>query len=73
MREVIILTMYATETKTKEQNINGERSEAIQEAGIMKDVSQTQLEADTMRVQLLKPKRKIRMGSWNLKTLYQAD
>jgi len=37
---------YATETKTKEQNVNGERSEATQEAGIMKDVKVTKLTKD---------------------------
>ena len=39
---------YVTETNTKE--------EATQEAGIMKDGSQTQLEADTPKVELLKRK-----------------
>jgi len=37
-----------------------------------KDVSQTQLEAVTPSVELLKPKTKIRVGSWNVRTLYQA-
>ena len=45
-----------TETNTKEQNVNGARSEGSQEAGITKDVSQTQSEADSPRVELLKPK-----------------
>ena len=63
---------YATETNTKEQNINGARNEATQEAGIMMDVSQTQLEADTPRVELIKLKTKIPVGSWNVRTLYQA-
>ena len=43
MREVNTLIMqkqYATETKIK-KNVNGERSEATQEAGIMRGVSQT--------------------------------
>ena len=34
----------------------------------MKDVSQTQLEAGTPQ-----PKRKIRVGSWNVRTLYQVE
>ena len=38
----------------------------------MKDGSQTQLGADTLRVELLKPKNKIRVGSWNMRILYQA-
>ena len=28
--------------------------------------------ADTPRAELLKPKNKIRVGSWNVRTLYQA-
>ena len=38
----------------------------------MKDGSQTRSGADTPRAELLKPKNKIRVGSWNLRTLYQA-
>ena len=76
MREVSTLATkqkhYATETNTKEQNVNGARSGATQKAGIMIDVSQTQLEADTQRVDLLKPKTKIRVGSCNMRTLYQT-
>ena len=63
---------HATETNIKEQNVNGARSEATQEAGIMTDVSHTQLEADTPGVELLKPKTKIQVGSWNVRTHYQA-
>jgi len=37
-----------------------------------KDVSQTQSEAETPRVELLKSKTKIRVGSWNVRTLFQA-
>ena len=59
---------HATETKTKEQHVNGERSESV----IMKNVSQIHLEADTPRVELFKPKTKIRVGSWNMRTLYQT-
>ena len=38
----------------------------------MKDGSQTRSGADTPRAELLKPKNKIRVGSWNVRTLYQA-
>ena len=38
----------------------------------MKDVSQTQMEADTPRVERLEPKTKVRVGSRNVRTLYQA-
>ena len=38
----------------------------------MKSVSQTHFEADTPRVEFLKPKAKLRVGSWNVKYLYQA-
>ena len=38
----------------------------------MTDVSQTQLEADTTRVEFPKPKTKIRVGSWNVRTLHTA-
>ena len=74
MREVSTITTqkhYATETNIKEQIVNSERSEATQEAGIMMDVSQTQLEADTSRVELLKPKTKKRVGCWKVRTLNQ--
>ena len=39
---------------------------------IMKDGGQTRSGADTPRAELLKPKNKIRVGSWNVRTLYQA-
>ena len=38
----------------------------------MKDGSQTRSGADTLRAELLKPKNKIRVGFWNVRTLYQA-
>jgi len=38
----------------------------------MKDVSQIQSEADPPRVEFLKAKTKIRVGSWNMRTLYQT-
>ena len=63
---------YATETNTKEQQVSDARSDATQEAGIRKDVNQSQSETDTQRVELLNPKTKIRVGSWNVRTLYQA-
>ena len=65
-------TTQATETNTKEQYVNGARSEVTQETGIMKDGSQTRSGADTPREEPLKPKNKIRVGSWNVRTLYQA-
>ena len=38
----------------------------------MKDGNYTQSGADTPRAELLKPKNNIRVGSWNVRTLYQA-
>ena len=38
----------------------------------MKDGSQTRSGADTPRAELLKSKNTIRVGSWNVRTLYQA-
>ena len=63
----------ATETDTEEKHANGgARGNGSQENENMKDGSQTRLCADISRADLLKPKYKIRVGSWNVRTLYQT-
>ena len=56
----------------KNKNVNSAGSEATQEVEIMKDVNQSHLETDTPSVELLVQKTKIRVDSWNVRTLYQA-
>ncbi|XP_061176934.1 craniofacial development protein 2-like [Saccostrea echinata] len=46
--------------------------ETIQETEHMKDGSQTQQETDTQIVNILHPKEVCRVGSWNVRTLYQT-
>ena len=62
----------ATETDTEEKHANGARGETSQETEEMKGGSQTRLGADISMADLLTPKYKIRVGSWNVRTLYQA-
>ena len=62
----------ATETDTEEKHANGARGETSQETEEMKGGSQTRLAADISMADLLTPKYKIRVGSWNVRTLYQA-
>ena len=38
----------------------------------MKDVSQTQMEADRLMLDFLKLKKKMRVACWNVRTLYQT-
>ena len=54
----------ATETDTEEKH--------AKETEEMKGGSQTRLGADISMADLLTPKYKIRVGSWNVRTLYQA-
>ena len=61
-----------TETNTKDQANCGNRNEASQETGRMKDASQTHMEADRPMVDFLKPKKKMRVICWNVRTLYQT-
>ena len=61
-----------TEINTRNQANFGNRNEASQEAGRMKDASQTQMEADRPMVDFLKPKKKMRVACWNIRTLYQT-
>ena len=62
----------ATETDTEKIHANGARGETSQETEEMKGGSQTRLGADILIADLLTPKYKIRVGSWNVRTLYQA-
>ena len=62
----------ATETDTEKKHANGARGETSQETEEMKAGSQTRLAADISMADLLTPKYKIRVGSWNVRTLYQA-
>ena len=62
----------ATEIDTEKKHANGARGETSQETEEMKGGSQTRLGADISMADLLTPKYKIRVGSWNVRTLYQA-
>ncbi|KAH3746880.1 hypothetical protein DPMN_181297 [Dreissena polymorpha] len=64
--------MLATETTTMEQATNGARSEADQATGLMKDGDQSRKDVPTPIVELLTPKRWIRVGCWNVRTIYQT-
>ena len=63
--------IFVTETQTNDKH-SGERTDASQFVDAMTDGSQTLTEADTPTVDVLKPKRKIRVATWNVRTLYQA-
>ena len=63
--------MLATET-TREQATNGAGSEADQATGLMKDGDQSRKDVPTPIAELLTPKRWIRVGCWNVRTLYQT-
>ena len=62
----------ATETDTEEKHVNGARRNVSQETENMKGGRQTIMGAKISMADLLTPKYKIRVGSWNVKTLYQA-
>ena len=62
---------YVTETSINENNL-GEGTDASQFIDAMTDGSQTLTEADTPTVDVLKPKRKTRVATWNVRSLYQA-
>ncbi|KAH3846534.1 hypothetical protein DPMN_088836 [Dreissena polymorpha] len=64
--------MLATETTTRKQATNGARSEADKATGLMKDGDQSGKDAPTLIAELLTPKRWIRVGCWNVRTLYQT-
>ena len=62
-----------TETKTRKQDLCGDGGEAHQDTGLMTDDSQTQQGAGTPMVNSLKPKRRTRVASWNIRTLNQTS
>ena len=62
---------HVTETYTRVY-IGGDSNEAHQAAGLMTDDSQTREGAGAPTVDLLKPKQKMRVGCWNVQTLYQT-
>ncbi|XP_052219701.1 craniofacial development protein 2-like [Dreissena polymorpha] len=64
--------MLATETTTREQATNGAGSEAEQATGLMKDGDQSRKDVPTPIAILVTPKRWIRVGCWNVRTLYQT-
>ena len=61
-----------TETDTRDITNCGNSDEASQEAGKMKDASQTQMEADRPMVDFLKTKKKMKVACWNVRSLYQT-
>ena len=62
---------HVTETYTRVY-IGGDRNEAHQATGLMTNDSQTREGAGAPTVDLLKPKQKMRVGCWNVQTLYQT-
>ena len=61
-----------TEAKTREQNIRGDSGASHQDSALLTGVSQTRQEDDTTMVYSMKPKRRTRVASWNVRTLYQT-
>ena len=55
-------SITATETNTREENVNGFWNETRQATEFMKDGSQTRKGADMQRVDFLKPKCKLKVG-----------
>ena len=64
--------ILATETITREQATTGAGVEADQATGLMTDGDQRRKEVSTPIAELLTPKRWIRIGCWNVRTLYQT-
>ncbi|XP_052218101.1 craniofacial development protein 2-like [Dreissena polymorpha] len=64
--------MLATETTTRERATNGAGCEADQATGLMKDGDQSRNDVPSPIVELLTPKRWIRVGCWTVRTLYQT-
>ena len=62
---------HVTETYTGAY-IGGDSNEAHQATGLMTDDSQTREGAGAPTVDLLKPKQKMRVGCWDVQTLYQT-
>ena len=61
-----------TETSTIE-NASGDRGDAGQpQDGSLKVVSESRKEADSPTADTLKPNKKSRIGTWNVRTLYQT-
>ena len=67
-----VKSIAATETNIREENVNGFWNETRQATGFMKDGSQTRKNADMQRVDFIKPNCKLKVGCWNVRTLYQA-
>ncbi|KAH3832681.1 hypothetical protein DPMN_105974 [Dreissena polymorpha] len=59
-------------TTTREQATNGAGSEADQATGLMKNGDQSPKDVPTPIAELLTLKRWIRVGCWNVRTLYQT-
>ncbi|KAH3842876.1 hypothetical protein DPMN_116380 [Dreissena polymorpha] len=64
--------MLATKMTTREQATNGAESEADQATGLVNDGDQRRKDVSTPIAELLTPKRWIRVGCWNVRTLYQT-
>ena len=64
-------TITVTETSTR-NNHSGDGVDASQNADTMTDDSQTLTGAGTPKVDALKPKKKVRVATWNVQTLYQT-
>lgn len=62
----------ATETTTREYNSTGQWSEADQATGLMKAGDQIREDVSSQTAELLTPKRCMRVGFWNVRTLFQA-
>ena len=67
----IMKKTHVTETYTRAY-IGGDSNEAHHSTGLMTDDSQTREGTGAPTVDLLKPKQKMRVGCWNVQTLYQT-
>ena len=65
-------TINATETDTREQDVNGARNEEPQTLGMMTKDRQTQPAAGILKPDFLNPESKLWIGCRNARTLYQA-
>ena len=63
--------IYVTETLTRELH-SGDGVDASQHADRMTDASEILREAGTPMVNALNPKKKTRVATWNVQTLYQT-
>ena len=65
-------TTFVTETETRENATTGDGRNAGQATGLMTDEDQSRKDVHTPTANLLKPKQLLKLGFWNVRTLYQT-